>query len=67
MGAFTITTMFAFPIGLGTLVMGGANPEVDGAKIAKLRQDAGLDENYGKNLTWRVPSSRSDVVLGRSC
>ena len=43
MGAFTITTMFAFPIGLGTLVMSGTNPEVDEAKIAKLRQDAGLD------------------------
>ena len=42
MGAFSITTMFAFPIGLGTLVMSGTNPEVDEAKIANRRLAAGL-------------------------
>jgi hypothetical protein len=43
MGVFTATTMFAVPIGLGTLVMNGTNPEMDAAKIEKLRRDAGLD------------------------
>lgn len=53
MGAFTITTMFAFPIGLGTLVMSGTNPEVDEAKIAKLRQDAGLDTKIMQDVNKR--------------
>jgi hypothetical protein len=43
MSVFTATTMFAVPIGLGTLVMNGTNPEMDAAKIEKLRRDAGLD------------------------
>jgi len=43
MSVFTATTMFAVPIGLGTLVMNGTNPELDAAKIEKLRRDAGLD------------------------
>lgn len=43
MTVFTGVTMFAVPIGLGTVIMNGTNPEVDAAKIAKLRKDAGLD------------------------
>jgi len=45
MTVFTGVTMFAVPIGVGTLVMHGTNPEteMDEAKIAKLRRDAGLD------------------------
>ena len=43
MSVFTATTMFAVPIGLGTLVMNGTIPEMDAAKIEKLRRDAGLD------------------------
>ena len=31
MSVFTATTMFAVPIGLGTLVMNGTNPELDAA------------------------------------
>jgi hypothetical protein len=43
MSVFTATTMFVVPIGLGMLVMSGTNPELDAAKIEKLRRDAGLD------------------------
>ena len=43
MSGFTLVTMFAIPIGLGTVIMNATNPEVDEAKMAKLRRDAGLD------------------------
>lgn len=43
MSLFTAVTMFAVPIGLGTLVMNRTNPGMDDAKVAKLRAEAGLD------------------------
>ena len=57
MSVFTATTMFAVPIGLGTLVMNGTNPELDAAKIEKLRRDAGLDTKIMVRLPDR-PSER---------
>lgn len=60
MGAFTFTTMFAIPIGLGSLVMSGTNPEVDDTKMAKLRHDAGLDT---KIMVRETPLASSPRVL----
>lgn len=60
MGAFTLTTMFAIPIGLGSLVMSGTNPEVDDAKMAKLRRDAGLDT---KIMVGETPPASSPRAL----
>jgi len=47
--------MFAVPIGVGTLVMHGTNPEteMDEAKIAKLRRDAGLDTKIMQDVNKR--------------
>jgi len=56
MSVFTATTMFAVPIGLGTLVMNGTNPELDAAKIEKLRRDAGLDTK----IMVRFPGGHSE-------